>query len=95
MDFAVPADDRLKLKESKKKDKYLDLAWELQNNYGAWRWDAYCNWCTWNNPLRIDKRSRRLKNRRTNREHPDNGIIKIGQNTEKSPGVKNSQKSKW
>ena len=30
MDFAVPADHRVKLKESEKKDKYLDLAWELK-----------------------------------------------------------------
>ena len=28
MDFAVPADHRMILKESEKKDKYLDLAWE-------------------------------------------------------------------
>ena len=31
MDFAVPADRRVKLKESKKNDKYLDLARELKN----------------------------------------------------------------
>ena len=30
MDFAVPADHRVKLKENEKKDKYLDLAWELK-----------------------------------------------------------------
>ena len=30
MDFAVPADHRVKLKESEKKDKYLDLAKELK-----------------------------------------------------------------
>ena len=30
MDFAVPADHRLRLKESEKKDTYLDLAWELK-----------------------------------------------------------------
>ena len=30
MDFAVPADLRLKLKEVEKKDKYLDLARELK-----------------------------------------------------------------
>ena len=29
VDFAVPADHRLKLKEGKKRDKYLDLAREL------------------------------------------------------------------
>ena len=28
--FAVPADHRIKLKECEKKDKYLDLAWELK-----------------------------------------------------------------
>ena len=30
VDFAVPADQRIKLKESEKKDKYLDLARELK-----------------------------------------------------------------
>ena len=30
MDFAVPADHRVKLKEDEKKDKYLDLAEELK-----------------------------------------------------------------
>ena len=30
MDFAVPADHRVKLKESEKKDQFLDLAWELK-----------------------------------------------------------------
>ena len=31
VDFAVTANHRVKLKESEKKDKYLDLAWELKN----------------------------------------------------------------
>ena len=30
MDFVVPADHRIKLKQCEKKDKYLDLAWELE-----------------------------------------------------------------
>ena len=30
VDFAVPADHRIKLKEYEKKDKYLDLARELK-----------------------------------------------------------------
>ena len=33
VDFAVPPDHRVKLKESEKEDKYLDLARELKN-YG-------------------------------------------------------------
>ena len=31
VDFAIPADQRIKLKECEKKDKYLDLARELKN----------------------------------------------------------------
>ena len=31
MNFAVPADQRVKLKERKKRDKYVDLAWEMNN----------------------------------------------------------------
>ena len=34
VDFAVPADHRIKLKECEKRDKYLDLARELKN-YGT------------------------------------------------------------
>ena len=30
VNFAVPADHRVKLKECEKKDKYFDLAWELK-----------------------------------------------------------------
>ena len=38
------------------------------------------------NPKGLVKGTGRLGNRRTIRDHPDNCIIKIGQNTEKSPG---------
>ena len=30
MDFAVPADHWVKIKESEKMDEYLDLAWEQE-----------------------------------------------------------------
>ena len=30
MDFAVPANHRVKLKENENRDKYLDLAWKLK-----------------------------------------------------------------
>ena len=36
VDFAVPADHKINLKESEKKDKYLDLARELKN-CGTWK----------------------------------------------------------
>ena len=47
VDFAVPADHRIKLKESEKKDKYLDLARELTMEHEG---DNYtnCNLCVWN-----------------------------------------------
>ena len=35
VDFAVPAEHRVKLKESEKKDKYLDLASKLKRNCGT------------------------------------------------------------
>ena len=43
VDFSVPADHRIKLKECEKRDKYLDLAKELKN-YGIWRWQLYQLW---------------------------------------------------
>ena len=51
VDFAVPADHRIKLKEYEKdeKDKYLDLARELKKTMEL-AGDNYnnCNWCVWN-----------------------------------------------
>ena len=34
--WIVPADHRVKLKESEKKDEYLDLARELKKKCGTW-----------------------------------------------------------
>ena len=48
VDFAVPADHRIKLKECEKKDKYFDLARELKKTMDH-AGDNYtsCNWCFW------------------------------------------------
>ena len=40
VDFAITADHRVKLKESEKKDKYLDLDRELKN-CRTWKWQLY------------------------------------------------------
>ena len=46
VDFAVPADHRINLKESEKKDKYLDLARELKKTVEHESNDcANCDWC--------------------------------------------------
>ena len=42
--------------------------------------------CSCYNPKLIGTDTGRLENKRTSRDHNDNSIIKIGQNTEKSPG---------
>ena len=47
--------------------------------------ETNCNWWAWNTPQRIDKGNRRLRNQMTDRSHPKYSI-KIGQNTEESPG---------
>ena len=46
VDFAVPTDHRVKLKESEKNDKYLDLAREKNMEHKG---DSYTNrdWCFW------------------------------------------------
>ena len=46
VDSAVPVDHRIKLKESEKKDKYLDLARELKKTIEH-ESDDYtnCDWC--------------------------------------------------
>ena len=48
VDFAVPADHRIKLKECEKKDKYLDLARELKKTMER-EGDYYtnCDLCFW------------------------------------------------
>ena len=79
MDFVVPTDLRVKIKESEKRDKYLDLASELKTmeHEGVW-------W-TWDNSQRIGKETGIIGNKRPSRDHADYSIIDISQNTEKSP----------
>ena len=48
--------------------------------------DTNYNWCSWNNSQKIGKGTGRFEDKRTSGDHPDYSIIKIGQNTEKSPG---------
>ena len=82
MNFVVPANLRVKLKEIEKRDKYLDLARELHKYMAHEDCDTSCNLCTRNNPQRIGKGTGRLGNKRASGDHPDNSIIQIGQNTE-------------
>ena len=96
MDIAVPADHRVKLKESKKKAKYLDLAREFKKivEHGS-DGDTNCNWCSWYSHLRIGTRTGGLGNKKTSGDHSNYSIIEIGQNTEESPGDLLSLKLQW
>ena len=87
VDFSVPADHRIKLKECEKKDKYLDLARELKKTVEqAGDNNTNCNWCVWNNNKMITKETGELGSCRTSGDHLNYYIIENVQNTEKSPG---------
>ena len=91
MNFAIPAKHWIKLKESKKWDRYIDLVRELKKKKQKTMehegdLDTNCNWWTWNNSQRIDKGTRQLRHQRIRRNHQHYIVTKISQNTEKSPG---------
>ena len=81
--FCALADLRVKIKEGERRDMYLDLAKELKK--------------LWNMKMMlipiiigvlgtIPKGAARVGNRSTSRYHPEYSTVKVGQNTEKSPG---------
>ena len=77
----------MKIKENEWRNKYLDLARELKKAMEhEGDGDTDCNWCTRNNPQRIEKGTGRFRNQRMSRDHPNDSIVKIGQYTEKSSG---------
>ena len=62
VDFAVPADYRVKLKENEKRDKYQDLARgrkkTMEHESDA---DTNCNWCAHDSQQRIGKGTERIR----------------------------------
>ena len=87
MVFAVPVDHRVKLKESEKRDKYLDLARELKKTV-EYEIDDYtnCNWFSWYSHQRIGTWTGELGNNEMDGVCPNYSITEIGQNTEKCIG---------
>ena len=87
VDSTVPADYWVKSKEIEKKDNYQDLARELKNTMEHESdGDNNNNSCSWYSHQRISAEIGGLGNKRTIGDHSNVSIIKIGQNTEKSPG---------
>ena len=48
--------------------------------------DTRCNWRARYNQQKVSKGTGGFGNKKTSGDHPNNSIIKISQNTEKSPG---------
>ena len=74
--------------KGKRKDRQILRPWQTTKQAMEYESDSdtYCSWCTWNSPQRLGKRNRSIGNQRTNRDHLDDSIVEIGQNTDKSPG---------
>ena len=89
VDFAVPADHRIKLKEYEK-DKYLDLArkklWNMKVTIIPTGVGAFCT---------VTKGTGGLGSWWTSGDHPNNNIIENSQNTEKSSGDLLLLKLQW
>ena len=87
MDFAVPTDHRVQLKENEKKDKYLDVARELKK---LWNMKVIFILILIGALGRVTegllKGLGELGNKRTRGDQPNYYIIEIGQNTGESPG---------
>ena len=61
VDFAVPADRRVKLKECEKRHKYLDFAMGIEKAVEHESDDnTNCDWCSWYSHPRISTRTGRL-----------------------------------
>ena len=64
-------------------------SWTLLENKKSMKHESdgntNCNWCTRYSHQRIDTGTAELGNKRTSGDNPNYSIIKIDQNTEKSP----------
>ena len=87
VDFTIPADHSVKLKESEKRGKCLGLARELKKimEYESDS-DTNYSWKAQYSHQKFGKGSGGLENKRMKRENPNYSIIKTSQHTEKSPG---------
>ena len=86
MDFEVPANSRIKLKEREKRDKYLDLARELKNKQTMEQEgdsDTNNNWRTRYSHQGFIAGTGGLGNKSTSGDHPSYCIVEISQITKK------------
>ena len=76
MGVSLSADPTVKINESEKRDKYLDLAREpektVEHEGGG---DTNFNWRTWNGPQRLFQVDGSVVNRSLNRDHPNSRAL--------------------
>ena len=77
MDLAASPDHRVKLKESEMREKYVDFVRELKKLSIMKKRYSH---------KRVGTSIRGLGNKRSSGDYANYNIMKIGQNTEKSPG---------
>ena len=73
---------RLTVIQTRVKDCQLTLVWKNGQQYA----NTNCNWCAWNCPKRLGRKTGGTGKWKKNRVHPDYSTVKISQNTEKNPG---------
>ena len=83
MDFAVPVEDSLKVKERKVFRSFQRSEQTIEQESDG---DTNCNWRARGSQQRISIETGGLGNKQTSGDHPNDSIIKIGLNTEKNPG---------
>ena len=88
MDFAVPADYRVKLKESGRRISTWTLQGNKKKKTVERKGDDYTdyNCCSWYSHARIGKRIGELENKKTSGDHLNYCIIEIAHNPEDGPG---------
>ena len=79
-------DNRVRIKEKEKKTSSSTLPenWKVMKHEGGC--ETNCSCCVRNNPQGLRKWAGMVENQKISRDHSNNSIVKIGQNTQKSPG---------
>ena len=86
MELSVPKDHKVKMKQTKKINKYLDLAKELKKAVDLeCNSNTNCSCCTQNDPQRLGKKTGGIGYQRENQDFLDHNIGMIGWN-QKRPG---------
>ena len=86
VNFAIPSDHRVKLKEREKKDEYLNLARNLKKLLNMKMKILPIVISALGTVTKDWQKNRGLGNKRTRGDNPNYSLVEIGQNTEKSTG---------